>query len=96
MASAVLGFAGAVIVGILSFCGVVYTARKQAEAQDTKVQVALAEMRGDIQSLRDEVHRHNGVIERTYRLETEVARITDEDKRQNHRLDELERRGQHE
>lgn len=93
MGSAIIGFAGAVIVGVLSLCGVVYTAKKSAEAQDTKVQVALAEMRGDIQSLRDEVQRHNGVIERTFKLETEVARILDEDKRQNHRLDDLERRG---
>lgn len=93
MGSAIIGMAGAVIVGVLSLCGVVYTAKKSAEAQDTKVQVALAEMRGDIQSLRDEVQRHNGVIERTYKLETEVARIADEDKRQNHRLDDLERRG---
>lgn len=92
MTSAVWGFLGAVIVGILSLVGVIYTGHKQAEAQDTRVQVALAEMRGDIQSLRDEVQRHNGVIERTYKLETEVARIADEDKRQNHRLDDLERR----
>lgn len=92
MASAWLGFASAVVVGVLSLIGVIYTGHKQAEAQDTKVEVALTEMRKDIQSLRDETKRHNGVIERTYRLETEVARITDEDRRQNHRLDELERR----
>lgn len=92
MLSAILSFAGAVIVGVLSLCGVVYTGRKQADAQDTKTEVALAEMRSDIQSLRDETRRHNGVIERVYKLETEVARIGDEDKRQNHRLDELERR----
>lgn len=92
MLSAILSFAGAVIVGVLSLCGVVYTGRKQADAQDTKTEVALAEMRSDIQSLRDETRRHNGVIERVYKLETEVARIGDEDKRQNRRLDELERR----
>lgn len=92
MLSAILSFAGAVIVGVLSLCGVVYTGRKQADGQDTKTEVALAEMRSDIQSLRDETRRHNGVIERVYKLETEVARIGDEDKRQNSRLDELERR----
>lgn len=92
MLSAILSFAGAVIVGVLSLCGVVYTGHKTAEAQDTKTEVALAEMRSDIQSLRDETRRHNGVIERVYKLETEVARIGDEDKRQNRRLDELERR----
>lgn len=92
MLSAILSFAGAVIVGVLSLCGVVYTGHKAAEAQDTKTEVALAEMRSDIQSLRDETRRHNGVIERVYKLETEVARIGDEDKRQNRRLDELERR----
>lgn len=92
MLSAVLSFAGAVIVGVLSLCGVIYTGHKQAEAQDTKIEIALAEMRKDIQSLRDETKRHNGVIERTYKLETAVARIEDEDSRQNHRLEELERR----
>lgn len=92
MADALISFAGAVIVGVLSLVGVIYTGRKQAKAQDTKMEVALAEMRKDIQSLRDETKRHNGVIERTYKLETEVARLEDEDKRQNRRLEELERR----
>lgn len=92
MFSAILSFAGAVIVGVLSLCGVVYTGHKQAEAQDTKTEVVLAEMRSDIQSLRDETRRHNGVLERVYGLETAVARIEDEDKRQNRRIEELERR----
>lgn len=96
MVSAVLSFAGAVIVGLLSLAGVVYTSRQQAKTTDTKMEVALAEMRKDIQSLRDETKRHNGVIERTYKLETEIARIEDEDKRQNRRIDELERRNGHE
>lgn len=92
MVSAILSFAGSVLVGILSLCGVIYTSRQQAKATDVKMEVALAEMRKDIVSLRDETKRHNGVVDRTYKLETEVARLTDEDHRQNRRIEELERR----
>ena len=90
MSDAWIALLAAVIVGILSLCGTVYTSKKSAEAMDVKLQVSLAEMRKDIQSLRDETKRHNGVIERTYKLETSVARLEDEDKRQNHRIEELE------
>lgn len=92
MSAAVWSFLGAVIVGLLSLGGVIYSAHKTGEITDTKLQVGLAEMRKDIQALRDETQKHNGLIERTYKLEADVGRLQDEDHRQNRRIEELERR----
>ena len=89
-------FSGALVTGVLTLIGVIIASRAQGKQMDTKLQVGLAEMRKDIQALRDETKKHNGLIERTYRLETSVARLEDEDHRQNRRIEELERRHQNE
>lgn len=94
MSDAMWAFAGALVTGVLTLIGVIIASRAQGKQMDTKLQVSLTEMRKDIQSLRDETKRHNGLIERTYRLETSVARLEDEDHRQNRRLEELERRSE--
>ena len=71
----------ALITGGLSLLGT-YIANRKSQA--------LIQYRIDELTL--QVQKHNQVIDRTYKLETEVARIEDENNRQNHRLDELERR----
>lgn len=90
MSAGAWGFLGAVIVGLLSLLGVLYSAHKTGQATDAKLAVALAEMKKDIQALREETQKHNSLIERTYKLEATVELIQVEDKRQNHRLDMLE------
>lgn len=49
---------------------------------------ALLEYR--IKQLEAKQDKHNGIIERTYKLEKDVARLEDEDKRHNERLKILE------
>lgn len=94
MSDAMWAFAGALVTGVLTLIGVIIASRAQGKQMDTKLQVSLTEMRKDIQSLRDETKKHNGLIERTYKLETSVARLEDEDHRQNRRIEELERRSE--
>ena len=43
-----------------------------------------------IEQLEKKVDKHNQIIERTYRLEEDVALIQAEDKRQNTRIEKLE------
>ena len=69
----------AVITGVLSLVGVYAANRKSA---------ALVEYR--LEQLEKKVDVHNKVIERTYRLEEQVALLEAEDKRQNKRIDALE------
>ena len=69
----------AVITGVLSLVGVYAANRKSA---------ALVEYR--LEQLEKKVDVHNKVIERTYRLEEQVALIEAEEKRQNKRIDALE------
>ena len=92
MSDAQWAFLGAVIVGLLALVGNWLTSRNQAKQMDVKLEVSLAEMRKDITSLRDETKKHNSLIERTYKVEADVARLQDEEDRQNHRLAELEKR----
>lgn len=54
--------------------------RFQTEIAEIKTE--LAELRTDIKHLSDEVKKHNQVVERTYKLETEVDNLY-------HRYDEL-------
>lgn len=58
-------------------------ARDKADKErDIKMQTEFAEIRTEIKHLREEVKKHNGVVERTYKLETEVDNLY-------HRYDEL-------
>lgn len=73
----------AIIVAVLSLVGTLtgayFANRKSA---------ALLGYR--LEQLEKKVDRHNQVIERTYKLEEDVAVLKTEDKRQNERLKELE------
>ena len=43
-----------------------------------------------ITQLREQVHRHNNLIERTYKLEKDVALLNNREKVSEHRLEDLE------
>ena len=47
---------------------------KQSEISDEKIRGEIAVIRTEITDLRKTVEKHNTVIERTYKLETEVAK----------------------
>lgn len=47
---------------------------KQSELADERIKGEIAVIRTEITDLRKTVEKHNSVIERTYRLETEMAK----------------------
>lgn len=51
----------------------------------------LALVRKDISTLTERVERHNGVVERVYKLEQDTAVQTEQIKVANHRIDDLEK-----
>ena len=71
----------AIITGILTLAGVIISNSRTNAVQAEK-----------IEQLREEVKKHNGLIERTYRLEEQTALQDAELKRHNERLKALEGR----
>lgn len=61
--------AGASLIGNLI---VSYSANKAREA---KVDVKLAVIETEVKDLKEEVRKHNGVIERTYKIENEIQHL---------------------
>ncbi len=56
--------------------GIIYgTIRQQIETMSIELQRLRSDYKDEIKLLRCEVEKHNSVIERTYRLEAEVATI---------------------
>lgn len=60
----------------------------EEQKNETKLQIALIQK--DIQTLSDRVNLHNGVIERTYKLEQQTAVQEEQIKVANHRIEDLE------
>ena len=60
-------------------------------ANNADIQQHLAVIDLKIQTLSDRVEKHNGVVERTYKLEQETAVHTEQIKVANHRIEDLER-----
>lgn len=71
----------AIITGVLTLVGVLISNNRNDAVQTER-----------IEQLREEVKKHNNLIERTYKLEDRANRTEDELKRVNHRLDNLETR----
>lgn len=72
----------AVITGVLTLAGVIISNSRSDAVQNER-----------IEQLRDEVKKHNGLIERTYRLEEQSALHDAELKRVNKRVERLEEGG---
>ena len=62
----------ALITGGLSLAGVVVTCAVTARKNENALKVAQAVTDTKIEELTRQVHMHNGVIERTYRLEGQM------------------------
>ena len=86
-------FLSAIVSAIIAIVGAYQATKRAAEdrertrdAKDNEraiaIQTELAELRTEMRLLSDRVEKHNSVIERTYKLETEVANLY-------HRYDEL-------
>lgn len=72
----------AIITGVLTLVGVIISNSRSDAIQNER-----------IDNLREEVKKHNGLIERTYNLEDRANRTDDELKRVNKRLETLETKG---
>lgn len=60
-----------------------------ANISDIQSHLAIIDL--EIKTLSDRVEKHNGVIERTYKLEQDSAVQAEQIKVANHRIDDLER-----
>lgn len=67
-----------------------YAQTEKVEAQHDKT-IALIDQR--LTELSDRVDKHNGLIDRTYALEQDVALQEERIKVANHRLEDLEKKG---
>lgn len=63
---------------------------KQSELADQKIHGEIDVIKAEIMQLKEEVKKHNGVIERTYKLEQDSAIHAEQIKVANHRIQDLE------
>lgn len=80
---ALISAGGAILVGILSFVGVVMTNRKASEEMQHKLEVAQAVTDTKIEELTREVREHNNFARRMPVVEEQM-------KVANHRIEDLE------
>ena len=80
------GVIAALITGAVSLIGIIVTVAlsnrslmdkmdKDNAIADERIRSEIAIVKNDVQQLRGEVQKHNGVIERTYKLEGAVAEL---------------------
>lgn len=71
---ALIALTGQIIIAAVSNSGLISKLDKQSEVADTKIQGEMSVIKAEVQTLREEVQKHNNVIARTYELEMQVAR----------------------
>ena len=79
-----------ILVSIISLLMTIYTIVKTNAKSEEKMQGQIEIVKNDIKHLSERVEKHNGVIERTYKLEQSVAVMDEEIKVANHRIADLE------
>lgn len=90
---ALIALAGQIIIAIVSNNGIVAKLDKRSEVADTKIHGEIDVIKNEVKGLRDEVQKHNGLIERTYKLEERVALNEEKIKVANNRIADLENKG---
>ncbi len=78
---------GETIIGLLSFGGTVVGSLGGILAANRLTNYRISQ-------LEEKVNRHNNVIERTYKLQQDVAVLENRQKVCEHRLEDLEKRGE--
>lgn len=63
---------------------------KQSELSDSEIKGEIAVIKAEISELRQAVSKHNGVIERTYHVEQQIAVHEEQIKSANRRLADME------
>lgn len=83
----------AIVIGGLSLVGVIITCfvsnRKTTNEVTHKLKLHQAVTDTKLEALRDEVHKHNNLIERTYKLEKSEELLQEKMQVVNHRIDDL-------
>lgn len=64
---------------------------KQSEVKDTELKGEIAVIKTEIVELRKSQDKHNHMIERMYAAEKEIAKVQEQMKVANHRIDDLEK-----
>lgn len=101
MSDALWGFLGIIVTGIFAYAGIIRQTRKsndelynkldkQSALSDAKIQGEIDNIRTEMAGLKTEVAKHNGLIERTYRLERDVAVLDQKQKVADNRIADLE------
>ena len=84
------------MTGGLTLLGVIYTVKKQHDVTVEELKFEIRTIKKDIKDLEDKQDKHNQVVERVYELEKVAEVLEERQKTANHRIDDLERIGQHE
>ena len=66
---------------------------KQSEVSDAKIQGEIDVIKADIRTLSNRVEQHNKLVERTYALERRADVHEEQIKVANHRIGDLEKKG---
>lgn len=64
-----------IVSALVAVFGAYAATKRVADERERRHSEAIAEMRIEIKHLREEVAKHNQVIERTYKLETDVSNL---------------------
>jgi len=65
---------------------------QKSAVSDTEIKGDIAVIKAEVSSLRKEVEKHNGVMERTFQLEKDVGVLDEKIKVANNRIGDLERK----
>lgn len=84
------------MTGGLTLLGVIYTVKKQHDVTVEELKFEIRTIKKDIKDLETKQDKHNQVVERVYELEKVAEVLEERQKTANHRIDDLERTGQHE
>ena len=84
------------LTGGLTLLGVIYTVKKQHDMTVEELRFEIRTIKKDIKDLETKQDKHNQVVERVYELEKVAEVLEERQKTANHRIDDLERIGQHE
>lgn len=73
-----------IVSALVAVFGAYQAVKRQADERERKYAAAITRLETKVDLLSDRVEKHNNIIERTYKLETEVDNIY-------HRLDDLKK-----
>lgn len=89
---ALIALVGQIIIALVSNSGLLAKLDKQSEVADTKIHGEIDVIKNEVSTLRQEVQKHNNLVERTFKLEQDVAVHEEKIKVANNRIADLEKK----